>query len=158
MEQKPYKLTGEGLKQLRARIHELENKAEEISKQRAEAAGMGGDWHDNFAFEQFIRDEQMLGQQIKESRKLLARAVVVDDEIQGEKIKIGISVEIEFENGGKERFVLTDPEAINPSRNIISYASPLGKAILVAREGDVRTYFVKEKKFQVKIIRIGEEG
>jgi len=155
MGQVQYRVTKEGLEKLEKQIQGLEKKADEISKQRADAAGMGGDWHDNFAFEQLIRDEQMVGQQIKELRKKLACAVIIENEIQnGEMVDIGTSVEIEFEDGERKEYILTDPQVANPSEGKISYASPLGQAIIGARLGESRIYKVKETKFQVKIIRI----
>ena len=155
MERKPYKLTREGLEQLQKMIHELENKANEISRQRAEAAGVGGDWHDNFAFEQLIRDEQLIGQQIRELRKKLSSAAIINNGTLKGKVEIGTIVEIEFEDGERELFTLTDPQMADPSRGAISYASPLGSTILGAHEGDKKIYSVGKKKFHVKIVKIG---
>ena len=153
-EQSSYRVTRDGLNRLEMRIQELQRKADAVSQQKAEAAGIGGDWHDNFAFEQLVREEQILGNQVLELRKRLSRAVIIEHEPFEEGIKIGSFVEIAFEGGQKMEFILTDPEIADPSKGMISYASPLGKAIFGVHVGESCTYFVEEREFHITVVRV----
>ena len=79
----------------------------------------------------------------------------IPDELN--EVQIGSLVEVLFQDGEKMEFTLTDSETANPSKGLISYASPLGRAIRGARVGDTRMYSVEKVNFQVKIIKIGEK-
>ena len=55
------------------------------------------------------------------------------------------------------KFTIVDPEMSDPINGLISYDSPLGKAILGALPGDIRTYSIGEEKFQIKLVKVGME-
>jgi transcription elongation factor GreA len=154
--QSPYKLTREGLNQLKWRLQKTEDKLAKLLSQKHEIATTQGDyWHDNPAFNQLEMDERALRLQIREIRNKLNHAVIIEKTEQEEGIQIGSFVTIIFEEDGREmELTIVDPETIDPSKGLISYVSPLGKTILGARVGDTRTYSVGERKFQIKIVKV----
>ena len=161
MERQPYKLTKEGVNQLKRRLQETEEKLRKLLSQKQEIAVTEGDyWHDNPAFNQLEMDERALRLQIRVIRDKLTRTVIIEKTDQEEKVEIGSFVTIILGDGEEMELTIVDPETGNPSKGFISYASPLGKAILGARPGNVRTYSVGsvgERKFQVKVVKIGRK-
>ena len=158
--QSSYELTKEGLDQLKRRLREAEEKLRKLLSQKQETVVTQGDyWHDNPTFNRLEMEERALRLQIMDIRDKLARAIVVEENTQENEVKIGSLVTIIFKEGGEEmEFTIVDPETSNPSRGLISYASPLGKAILGARVGNTKIYFVGERKFQVKVLKIGRKN
>jgi len=151
-----YKVTREGMDRLRERLEEAEGKLRKLLRQKQETAESGGDhWHDNPAFYQLEMDERALHRQIGEIHDKLARAVIVERQGGVHDVGIGSFVEVAFGDGRKMELTIVDPEIASPSEGSISYDSPLGQAILGARSGDIRTYSVAGKEFEVKVIRIG---
>lgn len=155
----PYELTKEGLEQLKRRAREAEEKLTKLLSQKQEIAVTQGDyWHDNPSFNQLEMQERALRREIREIRDRLARAVIVEEENQGDEIRIGSFVEIIFEDGRRMELTIVDPETSDPRKRLISYASPLGKALLGARTGDTRRYSVGENEFRIEVIRIGKKN
>ena len=157
--QSPYELTKEGMNQLKRRLQEVEDKLAKLLSQKQEIAVTQGDyWHDNPAFNQLEMDERALRLQIRDIRNKLTRAVVVEENNQEDRVGIGSFVTIAFEEDGMEmELTIVDPETIDPSRGLISYASPLGRAILGARVRDARIYSVGERKFKIKVMKVGKK-
>jgi len=153
----PYELTKEGLERLNKQLQETESKLAKLLLQKQEIATTQGDyWHDNPSFDKLEGEERALRLEIRNIRKKLTRAVIVEETNQEDEVKIGSFVLLILESDKKEtEFKIVDPEISDPSKGFISYASPLGKAILGARAGDIRTYSVGEKKFQVQIVKVG---
>lgn len=151
-----YELTQEGLERLKTRLQEAEGKLTKLLRQKLETAQTAGDyWHDNPAFHQLEMEERALCDRIAEIREKLSRAVIVKKQEGNNTAEIGSFVELIFEDGTETKLTITDPEIADPSEGFISYDSPLGEAVLGARSGDVRTYSVEEREFQVKVVRIG---
>ena len=75
---KNHLITKEGLEEAREKIKELEERLKNVLSQKGEAYQIGGDgWHDNFTFEQLIRQEEALRFQISELKAFLRKAKII---------------------------------------------------------------------------------
>ncbi len=156
MSSDPILMTPDGIRNLRRKLEALERRLREVVRQKGEAAVVGGNvWHDNFAFEQLEREERMLSWQIAQHKELLARAKVVTPPAGSDTVQIGTCVELEFDDGRVKTLTIGGPMESEPSAGIISYQSPLGRALLGARVGEIREYAVEGRRIAVTIRRIG---
>lgn len=158
--QSEYKVTKEGLARLREQLKETEEKLAKLLLTKQETATNQGDyWHDNPSFYQLEMEERALRRQIRAIHDKLNRVVIFEEGDVTKEVQIGSLVTITFESGRDEsgeemQFTIVDPEMSDPKKGFISYASPLGKAVLGACPGDIRSYSVGEKTFRVKIERV----
>ena len=150
-----YFMTRSGADRLRAQTVILEAKLRAVLKEKGVAADVGGNvWHDNFAFEQASRDEAMLSKQLHDMRQLLRGATIVDPPIDPDRVVLGCKVEIEIDGAARKQVVVGGYLESDPDRGIVSYDSPLGKALLGSRPGDVRTYAVAGRDITVEIFSL----
>lgn len=132
-------MTKDGFEELTA----LLKKYKEIDRPRviqaiAEARGHG-DLKENAEYAAAREEQGILEARIKELDASLSRAKVVDFSGQNvDQIRIGAYVDIVNEDSGEERTVriVSDLEA-DIERGKISISSPLAKALLGRKEGDV---------------------
>ena len=101
--------------------------------------GKLGDWHDNFNYEEAMRQMGSLSKQIHELEQILSKVEVLKEEGPAirnpERAVVGCKVTLEDENGTQNKFFLGSYMVLraNPDINgyhAISYVSPLGRAIL----------------------------
>jgi transcription elongation GreA/GreB family factor len=125
-------------------------------KEKGHAAEVGGNvWHDNFAFEQAQREEQMLLSQIRDLKVVLAEARVVDPPENPEALTLGCTAEVEIEGRGRRIITLVGYGEGDPARGWVAYNTPLGACLLGARPGERRTYTVDNREVTVTVLRLG---
>jgi len=154
---KRYILTEKGYKKLQEEIKRTEEELKKVLFAKGEAAEVGGNvWHDNFSFEQLVREEYVLSKKIQELKQKLSNAEIVkmSDLKDTGVARLGSKIIVEYEDGKQKEFIISDPEITDPSKGIISYQSPIGKALLGVKEGDERKYIVGGKVFKIKIIKV----
>jgi transcription elongation factor GreA len=148
-------LTEDSATRLRRELAELQQKLKQVLGQLGEAAETGGNvWHDNFAYEQFTLQSQMLSKQIKDLQDLLGQAEVVKPIPNKQAIRIGSTAKIEFSDGTARTVTIGDRVSSNPNGGIVSYESPLGRALLGARKGDKRTFTVGQVVREIAVVEI----
>jgi hypothetical protein len=71
-------VTKKGYEALLKRHYDLMERLKVIQKQKGETVELGGDtWHDNFAFEELVRQERVLNKQVGDASRDIAQAVIV---------------------------------------------------------------------------------
>ena len=130
--------TRTGADRIVLRKQELIDKLKSTQGQKGEAAEVGGNqWHDNFSFEQLMRDEQMLNVQIAEISAKINEMVIVDEApADVSQLRIGHIAVLDVEGDVKVYKVggFEDSEsATNPP--IISYLAPLIRPFIGKEQG-----------------------
>jgi len=154
---KRYILTKKGYKKLQEEIKRTEEELKKVLFAKGEAAEVGGNvWHDNFSFEQLVREEYVLSKKIQELKQKLSNAEIVkmSDLKDTGVARLGSKIIVEYEDGKQKEFIISDPEITDPSKGIISYQSPIGKALFGAKKGDEIKYIAGGKVFKIKIIKV----
>ena len=72
------------------------------------------------------------------------------------EVKIGSTVRVALDDGAMLTVTIRTPKDADPKRGIISYESPLGRAILNTREGYCVEYAVGEKTFRARVVEVME--
>lgn len=139
-------VTPAGLEQLHLRVKELQDKRERLSAQA------GDDPMETHRLREVERD-------LRYFKAQLERAIVVDPAGQpGEEVHFGALVRIVDEQGKAHQFsIVGDDEADVPAGRI-SWASPLAKAMIGARVGDVVVWRRPAGETEVEITGISYPG
>ena len=139
METKKNILTYAGLKKLEDELHDLK------VVRRKEVAGMikeareQGDLSENAEYDAAKDEQRDIEARIEEIEKILKNAeVVVEDEVDYEKISVGCKVKVlDMEYDEEMEFQLVGSTEANSLQGKISNESPVGKALIGAKQGDV---------------------
>ena len=155
--------TGAGADRITRRKQELMDKLKKTQGQKGEAAEIGGNqWHDNFSFEQLMREEQMLNAQIAEINEKMSQMVVVDEAPTDiTQLRIGHIAVFDVEGEMKTYLVggYEDSEA-NTDPPIISYLAPLARPFIGKEQGYVTriTLGGKPKQVTLEDIHLPKKG
>ena len=158
MSEKTVFLTYEGLK---AREQELEylktEKRKEISEKIKVALGFG-DLSENAEYDEAKNEQAEVELKIVKLEKMLKNAKIIDDEeISTDVVSMGITVKIlDIDMEEEETYTIVGSEEADPMNNKISDESPVGKAIIGKKVGDVVAVEAPNGSFDVKIIEISK--
>lgn len=139
MAEKKNILTYTGLKKYEDELHDLKvNKRQEIAQKIKEAREQG-DLSENAEYDAAKDEQRDIEARIVDLEKLLKNAeVVVEDEIDLDKISIGCQVKVlDIEEDEEMEFKIVGSTEANSLEGKISNESPVGKALIGAHTGDV---------------------
>jgi len=136
----PNYLTPEGAKKLQAELNQLLNvQRAKVVHEVAEAAAQG-DRSENAEYIYGKKKLREIDRRIRFITKRLDSAVVVkQEEAAHSEVRFGATVEVEDENGKRSSYLIVGPDEANPSDGKISFQSPLGRALMKRKVGDVVT-------------------
>lgn len=86
--------------------------------------------------------------------KIANAQIVSDSQNKGKNIGVGTHVVIKYGDGHEYEFVIRDPELADPIEGVVSYESPLAKAIIGKQEGDVCCYKVDGSEVRVEVCSV----
>ena len=138
MEEKKNLLTYAGLKVLEEELHDLKvYKRKEVAGKIKEAREQG-DLSENAEYDAAKDEQRDIEARIEEIEKILKNAeVVVEDEVDLEKISVGCTVKVLDKEFDEEmEFKLVGSSEANSLQGKISNESPVGKALIGAKVGD----------------------
>jgi transcription elongation factor GreA len=149
----------------RSRLTELENELidlktnqrKSIAEKISEARGHG-DLSENAEYDAAKEAQSHLEMKIGKLENLLSRAKVVNPEdIPDGEVAVLCSVQV-FDLNYKEEitFTLVSPDEADFELDKISITSPLGKALLGKKVGDIVLVEVPENKIEYKILKISK--
>ena len=138
MEEKKNYLTYAGLKKLEDELHDLKvNRRKEVSQKIKEAREQG-DLSENAEYDAAKDEQRDIEARIEEIEKILKNVeVVVEDEVDVDKINVGCTVkvyDVEFEE--EMEFKIVGSSEASSLQGKISNESPVGKALLGRKVGD----------------------
>lgn len=149
-------LTEEGLRRLQEELDYLKNvKRWEVAK-RLEQARSFGDIMENSEYDDAKHEQAFVQGRILEIERILDNARVIrEEEIGLDEVAIGSTVHLEdVERGEELRFRLVSAAEARGGRDCLSDQSPVGKAILGRKAGEVVDVQVPSGVIQYRILRI----
>lgn len=149
-------LTREGYEKLRKELEYLKNvKRKEISKTLEYARSLG-DLKENAEYQAAKEAQALNEKKIQELEQKLANVEIIDDmDIARDEVRIGAKVKLmDLDTTDKEEYTLVSPEEADPSQGLISVYSPIGKALLGHKKGDVLEIKVPAGTLRYKILDI----
>ena len=153
---KKHILTYTGLKQYEDELQDLKvNKRQEIAQKIKEAREQG-DLSENAEYDAAKDEQRDIEARIEQLEKLLKNAeVVVEEEIDLEKINIGCRVKVlDMEFDEEMEFKIVGSTEANSLQNKISNESPVGHALLGKKAGDIVDVETQAGVIQYKVLEI----
>lgn len=157
MEEKKNILTYEGLRKYEDELQNLKVVKRQEVAQKIKEAREQGDLSENAEYDAAKDEQRDIEARIEDLEKILKNAeVVVEDEVDLDKINIGCKVKIlDMEYQEELEYKIVGSTEANSLKGKISNESPVGKALIGARAGDmvsVETQ-VGELKYKVLVIQ-----
>ena len=156
MADKKHILTYTGLKQYEDELQDLKvNKRQEIAQKIKEAREQG-DLSENAEYDAAKDEQRDIEARIEQLEKLLKNAeVVVEEEIDLEKINIGCRVKVlDMEFDEEMEFKIVGSTEANSLQNKISNESPVRHALLGKKAGDIVDVETQAGVIQYKVLEI----
>lgn len=113
-----------------------------------------GDLSENFEYHAAKQSQAILNGRIKELEALLGRARIVEDGAEGGiGVGLGSIVEVkDLETEDSWEFTIVDASSADPINDRISYASPVGQALMKRGVGDIVEVPIPDGKARYEII------
>lgn len=156
MAEKKNILTYTGLKKYEDELHDLKvNKRQEIAQKIKEAREQG-DLSENAEYDAAKDEQRDIEARIVDLEKLLKNAeVVVEDEIDLDKISIGCQVKVlDIEEDEEMEFKIVGSTEANSLEGKISNESPVGKALIGASIGETVSVEMPSGVMEYKVLGI----
>ncbi len=153
MTQQPIYLTPEGEKKLRAELAELTGPRREELSQRLRSAIQMGDLSENADYHKAKEDQGFLEGRIQEIEAILRRAVIVE-KTNSDIVTVGSHVTVQEDNFPPETYSLVGAKEADPRNGKISNESPIGRALMDHKVGDVVEADTPGGKIKFKILKI----
>ena len=156
MAEKKNILTYAGLKQYEDELQNLKVFRRKEVAQKIKEAREQGDLSENAEYDAAKDEQRDIELRIEELEKLLKNAeVVVEDEIDLEKINVGCKVKVyEIDEDEEMEFKIVGSTEANSLQNKISNESPVGQALLGKKVGDVVDVETQVGVIQYKVLEI----
>ena len=148
-------LTKEGEAKLTKELrHLIDIDRPEVLDQLA-AARAQGDLSENADYDAARNKQAEVEARIKEIENILANAKIIDEKKQTSKlVALGTTVEIkDLSDNTKATYTIVGTVEANPTKGLISNVSPLGKAIVGKKVGDVCVVRVA-REYKVEILKL----
>ena len=150
-------ITKEGLTKLRAEIEHLSTVKRREVAQRIKEAREFGDIAENSEYDDAKNEQALLEQRIAQLEERLRRATVVDEKhLNTETVGVGVRVHVKDQKSGdSKKFQIVGSAEADPAESKLSNESPIGKALVGHKRGDVVTVEVpRGPKRKLKITKI----
>jgi transcription elongation factor GreA len=148
-------LTSEGAKKVREELEYLKGPSRNSLSERLRAAIQQGDLSENADYIQAKEEQGFLEGRILELEGILRNMVIIEDIKQNlEEVGIGDHVTIQEDDFSPETYYIVGPKEADPANYRISHLSPIGKAIIGKRVGDLVEVQTPSGSLHLKIMEI----
>ncbi|MGN1358813.1 MAG: transcription elongation factor GreA [Bacilli bacterium] len=148
-------LTNEGFLEIEEELNNLkEVKRPEVIKALKDARALG-DLSENADYDAARNEQAKVEGRIQELEKLLEVAELIEKR-DTDKVGLGTTVKIMYDEDEDdvEEYRIVGSKEADPSNNKISNESPLAKAIMNAKVGDICTVESPNGNYNVKVLEI----
>ena len=150
-------ITQEGLEKLKEEVEYLSTVKRREVAARIKDAREFGDISENSEYDDAKNEQALLESRIAQLEERLRRATVIDEsEIDTAVVGVGVLVHVKDQKSGESRkFQIVGSAEANPTEQKLSNESPIGKALVGHKRGDVVTVEVpRGPRRKLKITKI----
>lgn len=147
-------LTNEGFLEIEEELNHLKNvKRPEVIKALKEARALG-DLSENADYDAARSEQAQIEGRIVELEKIMENAIIIENK-DSDTVDLGTTVKVRYiDDDEVEEYRIVGSKEADPSNNKVSNESPLAKAILHAKAGEVRSVESPNGKYDVEIVEI----
>ena len=150
-------ITPEGLEKLRHELEYLETDKRREVADRIKQAREFGDIMENSEYDDAKNEQALLESRIAQLEERVRRATVVDEkQLDTDTVGVGVRVHVKDQKSGdSKKFQIVGSTEADPAESKLSNESPIGKALVGHKRGDVVTVEVpRGPKRKLKITKI----
>ena len=148
-------LTNEGFLEIEEELNHLkEVKRPEVIKALKDARALG-DLSENADYDAARNEQAQVEGRIKELEVLLEKAELIENK-KSDKVELGTTVKIKYvdDDDDMEEYRIVGSKEADPSNDKISNESPLAKAVMGHKAGEVCTVESPNGNYSVEIVEI----
>jgi transcription elongation factor GreA len=149
----PTYLTPEGETRLKAELAELTGPRRQQIAQRLRAAIQMGDLSENADYHKAKEDQAFLEGRIQELEAILRMAVIIEKK-QSDVVTVGSHVTIQEADSPPETYHVVGAKEADPRNGKISNESPIGRALMDHKVGEIVAADVPDGRIEFKILKI----
>ena len=150
----PNYLTPEGEAKLQAELSELKGPRREALALRLRSAIQMGDLSENADYHKAKEDQGFLEGRIQEIEAILRNTILIQETASKGFVFIGSHVTIQEDDFDPETYHLVGPTEADPRNGKISHESPIGRALMDKRVGDIAEADTPGGKIKFKVLKI----
>ena len=153
-QKKEFLLTSEGFLELETELNNLKSNERPRIIEAIKEARAQGDLSENADYDA-ARDEQAkIEARIQELEYMLEHAKIIEKS-KGDKVEVGTTVTVKYvEDEEEEIYSIVGYMEADPFENKISNESPIGKAIMNKKVGDIISVESPNGNYDIKIVNI----
>ena len=147
-------LTDEGFLELEEELNELKNvKRPEVIKALKEARALG-DLSENADYDAARAEQAQVEGRIQELEKIMENVHIIEKG-ETDKVSLGTTVKIKYVDDDEiEEYRIVGSKEADPSNNKISNESPIAKAIMNGKVGEIKKVASPNGEYEVEIVEI----
>jgi len=148
-------LTREGLAKLKAELEHLRTvRRPEVAERIHESRERGGTVG-NAEYEDAKNELAFTEGRIQTLENIINNAVIIDESlVTGDTVEIGARVTVKHQDGKTSDYIITGSAEADPTQGKISNVSPIGRALLGKKIGEVTEVNVPSGKIKLEIVSI----
>jgi transcription elongation factor GreA len=150
----PSFLTSQGYKKLQEELDYLRTTKRQEVAERLHEAMEGGELIEDAEYEAAKNEQAFVEGRIQELEALLANARIIEETGKRDVVEVAAKVTIQEDEGDPEVYRIVGPAEANPREGYISNESPLGRALIGHRAGDVVKVNAPGGAFFVRIVKV----
>jgi len=154
----PIYMTPECARRLRTELKELLYRLRPEMVKTAAWAASNGDRSENADYHYAKKTLRKYDGRIRFLTQRLESATIVDPVAQGAiangRVLFGCTVTVENEEGGERVFSIVGVDEYDPASGYVSWVSPIGRALLGSRKGDVVSFQTPGGESELEILKI----
>lgn len=156
MDEEKIVLTPDGHKKMTELLEHLKTDHREEIRERMRNIQKSGEISEEPEYEEIKKDQAMLETRITTLENMLQKSIVLKlSQIPTDKVGVGSKVKVKnLKTKGEEVYTVLSTLETNPADNIISDISPVGRALMKAKAGDLVTAFTPQGKIKYLIVEI----
>ena len=160
MAEKKNIMTYEGLKKIEEELQYLKVEKRQDIAQKLKEARAQGDLSENAEYDAAKDEQRDIEARIDELEKILKNAeVIVEDEVDLDKINIGCQVKIlDIEMNQELDYKIVGSTEANSLKGKISNESPVGRALIGAKTGDIVRVETPGGELEYQVLEIQRAG
>ena len=149
-------LTQAGFEKLKAKIDELETVKRREVAERIKAAREFGDISENSEYDDAKNEQALLESRIAQLKEQLRSARVIDtSDIPKDVVSIGSKVKVKYvDDGETDEYEIVGSAEADPGNRRLSNESPVGRAVLGHKKGDVVEVAAPAGTIKLQIVSI----
>ena len=152
-------LTQEGLDELKAELDNLINVRRPENIQAIKEARSLGDLSENAEYDAARNEQAQIEARIKQLEKMLENVSIIS-ETSKDKVGIGSTVVIKYvdDDDEEDEYKIVGSQEADPFESKISNESPIAKALLEHKVGDVVTVESPNGSYEIEIVEIDRKS